>query len=65
MKRKIISIVLAAALLVTMGLATTLPVGAATEEDIEAAIDSGIEYLVAQQTLQILNLLIIYIEDSL
>ena len=51
MKRKIISIVLAAALLVTMGLATTLPVGAATEEDIQTAIDKGIEYLVAQQNL--------------
>jgi hypothetical protein len=51
MKRKTISIVMAAALLITMGLATTLPVGAATEEDIQTAIDKGIEYLVAQQDL--------------
>ncbi len=51
MRRKTISIVLAAALLLTMGLATSLPVGAATEADIQAAIDKGIEYLVAQQDL--------------
>lgn len=49
MKRKIISIVLAAALLLTLGLATTLPVGAATEEDIQTAIDTGLEWLVQQQ----------------
>ena len=49
MKRKTISIVLSAVLLLTMGLATTLPVGAATEEDIQTAIDKGIEWLVAQQ----------------
>jgi hypothetical protein len=51
MKRKAISIALAAALLLTMGLTTSLPVGAATEEDIQTAIDNGIEYLVAQQNL--------------
>jgi len=48
-KRKTISIVLAAALLLVMGLTTALPVGAATEEDIQTAIDKGIEWLVAQQ----------------
>jgi hypothetical protein len=51
MKRKTISIVLAAVMLLTMGLATTLPVGAATEEDIQTAIDNGIAYLVAQQNM--------------
>ena len=51
MKKKTISVVLAAVLLLTMGLTTTLPVGAATEEDIQTAIDKGIEYLVAQQNL--------------
>ena len=50
MKRKTISIVLAAALLLTMGLATTLPVGAATEEDIEDAIERGVAWLAGQQT---------------
>jgi hypothetical protein len=48
-KRKAISIVLAAALLLTMGLATTLPVGAATEDEIEASIAAGIDWLVLQQ----------------
>ena len=41
MKRTAISIVLAV-LLLTMGLATTLPVGAATEDDIEASIEGGL-----------------------
>ena len=49
MKRKTISIVLAAALLVTMGLATTLPVGAATAEEIEDSIEAGIEWLASIQ----------------
>jgi hypothetical protein len=51
MKRKTISIVLAAVMLLTMGLATTLPVGSATEADIQTAIDNGIAYLVAQQNM--------------
>src|SRR4030042_4138289 len=51
MKRKTISIVWAVAVLLLMGLTTTLPVGAATEEDIQTAIDNGIEWLVAQQDL--------------
>jgi hypothetical protein len=49
MKRKTISIVLAAALLLTTGLATTLPVGAATEEEIEDSIEAGIAWLASVQ----------------
>src|SRR4030042_316473 len=51
MKRKTISIVLAVALLLLMGRTRPLPFGAATEEDIQTAIDNGIEWLVAQQDL--------------
>ena len=49
MKRKTISVVLAAVLVLAMGLATTLPVGAATNEDIQLSIDKGLEWLVEQQ----------------
>jgi len=51
MKRKTISVVLAAVLLLAMGLTTTLPVGAATNEDIQISIDKGLEWLVQQQDL--------------
>jgi hypothetical protein len=49
MKRKTISIVLAAVMVLTMCLATTLPVGAATEEEIEDSIEAGIAWLASVQ----------------
>lgn len=47
--KKIIGVVFAFGLLLAMGLTTTLPLGAATEEDIQTAIDNGIAWLVSRQ----------------
>ena len=46
MKRKILSILVALALLVSM---VTVPVLAATEEEIETSIQDGLDWLVPQQ----------------
>lgn len=48
-KRKMLNILLVLAALSAVILATPLPVGAATEEDIQSAIDAGVEWLVEQQ----------------
>ena len=49
MKRKILTILLALTVVLSVSLITALPVVAATEQDIEDAIDAGIEWLVEQQ----------------
>ena len=49
-KRRILNILLVLAALSTISLVTALPVGAATEEDIQTAIDAGIGWLVGEQS---------------